>query len=152
MSARYSVTFRKTAGSNRGLDFSRPVLRVNVREPFATEVYPGVYAEAGPVRLDVQYRALHRKYRDDSALNNGLRVDPYNPAKWRLALSTASRGGGGAGARRPGVGLSDAAAALYPFELAATHDVSAVAPGLYFSEVAGPGGGGGETAKVVIVR
>ena len=72
----HSVAYRKVAG--------RTVNRVNT---WATEVYPGLFAQAGPLRLDVQYRLHHRKYRDDSGENNGLRVDTYNPEKWRLGVS-----------------------------------------------------------------
>lgn len=87
LSVRYSAAFRKTANSRYGQDPKHPLHKVNVREPFATELYPGVFAQVGSVRADFQIRGYHWKYRDDSAENNGLKVDTYNPFKFRLTIS-----------------------------------------------------------------
>ena len=87
----HSVAYRK-------VEARFEVNRVNT---WATEVYPGLFAQAGPVRLDIQYRLHHRKYRDDSGENNGLWVDTYNPEKWRVGVGYRlwSKGGRGTQAR-----------------------------------------------------
>ena len=90
----HGVAYRKVV--RRSMGFA--VNRVNT---WATEVYPGLFAQAGPVRLDVQYRVHHRKYRDDSGENSGLWVDTYNPEKWRVGMGYRlwSKGGPGTRAR-----------------------------------------------------
>ena len=59
----------------------------NITEYFATEIYSGIYGEYKKIRLDIGYRLLHRKYRDDAIENNGLDPDPYNPSKWKFTIS-----------------------------------------------------------------
>jgi len=56
-------------------------------EYFATEVYPGVFLEYWRLKLNIGWRALHWKYRDDAIANNGLNPDRYNPFKMRFGLS-----------------------------------------------------------------
>lgn len=59
----------------------------NKTENFSSELYTGIYGEFKSFRLDIGYRIFHWKYRDDAIANNGLRVDTYNPSKWRFQLS-----------------------------------------------------------------
>lgn len=59
----------------------------NKTEYFSSEIYTGIYGEFKRIRLDVGYRIFHWKHRDDAIANNGLRVDTYNPSKWRFQLS-----------------------------------------------------------------
>ncbi len=54
---------------------------------FATELYPGIFAEYKGIRASLGVRALHLKNRDDALANNGLSVDPYNSFKVRFTLS-----------------------------------------------------------------
>lgn len=56
-------------------------------EFFSSELYTGIYGGYKRFRLDVGYRLLHWKYRDDAISNNGLSVDNYNLPKWRFLLS-----------------------------------------------------------------
>lgn len=79
----YAITYKQIA-RQRVLTIEHKVNRI---DPFATEFYPGLSLSNGPFRFDVQYRAFQLRYRDDSAVNNGKRVDTYNPPKVRLALS-----------------------------------------------------------------
>ncbi len=88
----HAVTAGLTASAIYNLSYRRvvndgPGYRVNRLDPFASELYPGAFIAVGRVRLDLQYRAAYWKYRDDTGTNNGLRVDRYNPAKMRLAVS-----------------------------------------------------------------
>jgi hypothetical protein len=56
-------------------------------EYFASEVYPGVFAEYKKMRIDLSFRLLHWKRRDHAIANNGLEVDRYNPFKMRFQVS-----------------------------------------------------------------
>jgi hypothetical protein len=62
-------------------------LTINKTELFATELYPGIFSSFKRFGFDISYRVLHWKYRDDAIANNGLRVDTYNPSKWRFQVS-----------------------------------------------------------------
>lgn len=74
-----NISFRK--------HINRFNLSRNIIEYFASELYTGVYCEYKRFRVDLGYRVLHMKHRDDAIANNGLRVDSYNPSKWRFQLS-----------------------------------------------------------------
>jgi hypothetical protein len=74
-----NISFRKHINS---FNLSR-----NKTEYFSSEIYTGIYGEFKRFRLDVGYRIFHWKHRDDAIANNGLRVDTYNPSKWRFQLS-----------------------------------------------------------------
>lgn len=74
-----NISFRKHINS---FNLSR-----NKTEYFATEFYTSAYGEYKRIRLDIGFRLLHWKYRDDAIANNGLRVDTYNPSKWRFQVS-----------------------------------------------------------------
>ena len=50
------------------------------------EFYPMVYLEHRRFQLELGYRLLYAKYRDDALANNGLAVDWYNRPKLRLGL------------------------------------------------------------------
>jgi hypothetical protein len=56
-------------------------------EYFASELYPGLFVEYKKMRLDLGFRLLHWKYRDDAIANNSLNIDKYNPFKMRLQFS-----------------------------------------------------------------
>ena len=56
-------------------------------EYFATELYPGVFAEYKGIRASLSVRALHLKNRDDAIWNNELNIDKYNPFKIKFGLS-----------------------------------------------------------------
>lgn len=74
-----NISFRKQI---RSYNLSR-----NNLEYFSSEVYTGIYGTYKRIRLDIGYRILHWKYRDDAIANNRLNPDSYNPAKWRFLLS-----------------------------------------------------------------
>lgn len=73
------------------ISFRKHIDRFNLSrnniEYFASEMYTGAFAEYKKFRLDVGYRVLNLKYRDDAIENNGLETDPYNPFKLRFQLS-----------------------------------------------------------------
>ncbi len=74
-----NISFRKHIPEN---NLSRKKI-----EYFATELYPGVFAEYKSIRASLGIRALHLKNRDDALANNGLKVDKYNPFKIKFGLS-----------------------------------------------------------------
>ena len=86
-----SFTFGTTGSFVGNISFRKHINRFNLSrnnlEYFSSEMYGGLYTEYKRIRIDVGYRVLHWKYRDDAIENNGLRVDTYNLPKWRFQVS-----------------------------------------------------------------
>ena len=86
-----SIKFGVVLQAIANISFYKRILPYNLTrkkiEYFATELYPGVFAEYKGIEASLGIRALHLKNRDDALANNGLKVDKFNPFKIKFGLS-----------------------------------------------------------------